>query len=96
MTEGPLDLSLFLALQICSVLLDLSGDLLAQLNLLSLFGLASQTLLLDLAVLSTLDLEFFSATSLLLLEHSLLKVVVVLLGRISSNSSSLLRRLHSL
>ena len=92
--EGPFDLSLLLALKIRSVLLDLSGDLLAQLNLLALFCLASQTLLLDLAVLSTLDLELLSAASLLLLQHSFFKVIVVLLAHI--DSSSFLGRLHSL
>ena len=95
MAESPLDLSLFLALKIRSVLLDLSSDLLAQLNLLALLCLASQALLLDLAVLSTLDLELFPAASLLLLKHSLLKVVVVLLAYIDS-SRSFLRRLHSI
>ena len=93
--ESPFDLSLLLALKIRSVLLDLSGDLLAQLNLLALFCLASQTLLLDLAVLSTLDLELLSAASLLLLQHSFFKVIVVLLANID-NSSSFLGRLHSL
>ena len=96
MAESPLDLSLFLALKICSVLLDLSSDLLAQLNLLALLCLASQALLLDLAVLSTLDLELFPAASLLLLKHSLLKVVVVLLAYIDSSSRSFLRCLHSI
>ena len=95
MAESPLDLSLFLALKIRSVLLDLSSDLLAQLNLLALLCLTSQALLLDLAVLSTLDLELFPAASLLLLKHSLLKVVVVLLAYIDS-SRSFLRRLHSI
>lgn len=95
MAEGPLDLSLFLALKIRSVLLDLSSDLLAQLNLLALLCLASQALLLDLTVLSTLDLELFPAASLLLLKHSLLKVVVVLLAYIDS-SRSFLRCLHSI
>jgi len=95
MAESPLDPSLFLVVKSRSVFLDLSGDLLTQLNLLSLFRLASQTLLLDLTVLSTLYLELLSAASLLLLHHSLFKVVVVLIVHIDS-SSSLLRRLHSL